>query len=489
MSNHKNNFTKITKLINFFAIILAVFVLYSCSPSYNPNIERGSTYLFRSGHPQVRISAIGLFDQQGKPGVDVTADIVYGSLIYKNLDGEYTANINIQIQVAQQKKDSSLGISRNFDLTIKRENKEIIHSGNVFTFQKRFPMKPGNYNVSVVVTDKSSKKQTVRTTHAMIPNPNSKEVNITNVQLLAINNQNKQRHGYLPVTTYSVPGKLDTLKFEFQVMKPTSDKRVDVDMKLIKFKSDTMPAREMYAPNPSPSTLPYKGIDYDSRTIVQTQKRILTADEQGSILIQYQTLRPNRGNYRFDVTLQGNGIDSKKNFKARDFSVMSQDYPNIRTPRELAAPLVYLMSRKKYKKMMAIQNQDSLKEAVDSFWLGHLKSKEKAKKVIQLYYQRVEEANKQFSNYKEGWKTDPGMIYILFGPPWYVDTSLDHMHWTYGYDRYDPDRNFEFIETKIPSKYYPFHNYILQRQNHYFNINYQVVQDWLSGYVLTHDLY
>ncbi|HKJ33583.1 MAG TPA: hypothetical protein VKA34_17235, partial [Balneolales bacterium] len=157
MSNHKNNFTKITKLINFFAIILAVFVLYSCSPSYNPNIERGSTYLFRSGHPQVRISAIGLFDQQGKPGVDVTADIVYGSLIYKNLDGEYTANINIQIQVAQQKKDSSLGISRNFDLTIKRENKEIIHSGNVFTFQKRFPMKPGDYNVSVVVTDKSSK--------------------------------------------------------------------------------------------------------------------------------------------------------------------------------------------------------------------------------------------------------------------------------------------------------------------------------------------
>jgi len=487
MSKNKDNTFRVRKLTFITGLLFLAPFLFNCGRSYNPDITRGSTYLFQTGHPEVRIAAIGLFDQKGNPGINVTADIVYGSLIYKEEDKKYTANINITLQIVSQKKDSSLGTTRNYDLTVQKDNKEIIHSGEVFTFQKRIPIKPGKYNVTVAVTDKSSKKQTVRSTHAEIPNPKSTEVSLTNVLLLARNFDNQQKHGYLPVTTYDVPGKLDSLKFEFQVTKKDPNKHLDVDMKLVRFKSDTMPAREMFAPNPSPSTLPYRGIDYRDETVVQTQKRVLRS-ETGNILIQYQTVRPKRGNYRFEVNLKGAGIDEKKDFKARDFSVKSKNYPNVRTPRELAEPLYYLMKKKNYKKLMAIKNPDSLKQAIDAFWYNNVGSLQKAKKVLQLYYQRVEQANKQFSNYKEGWKTDPGMIYILFGPPWYVERSLDHMQWTYGYDRYDPLRNFEFIETKIPSKYYPYHNYILQRQNYYFNVNYQKIQDWLSGYVLTHDL-
>ena len=33
------------------------------------------------------------------------------------------------------------------------------------------------------------------------------------------------------------------------------------------------------------------------------------------------------------------------------------------------------------------------------------------------YYRRVRFANEEFTQYKDGWKTDRGMIYILFGPP------------------------------------------------------------------------
>lgn len=488
MLNYKHNSIKITKVTNFFVLLLLISITYSCSNSYNPNINRGSNYLFQVGHPQATISAIGLFNQQGKPGIEVTTDIVYGSLIYKHKDGFYTANINIQIEIAKQKSDSTLGVSRNYNLSIRKKNKDIIHSGELMTFQKRFPVQPGNYKISVVVTDKDSKKQTVRVAHAAIPSPNTNQVNVTDVLLLAKNTSSKQKKVYLPVTTYDVPGKMDSLKFEFQVMKPKNSKQVDVNMKLIKFQSDTTPARPMYAPNPSPSSIQYRGIDYSEKTTIQTQKRILTTDDQGSILIQYQTVRPQIGNYRFEVTLGGDKVNKKQSFKARDFSVKSRDYPNVRTPRELAAPLVYLMSKKKYKKMMAIKNPDSLKEAIDTFWLSNIGNKDKAKKVLQLYYDRVEQANKQFSNYKAGWKTDPGMIYILYGPPWYVDQSLNYMQWTYGYNRYDPLRNFEFVENKIPSKYYPFNNYILQRHNYYFNAHYQKVQDWLSGYVLTHDL-
>jgi GWxTD domain-containing protein len=40
---------------------------------------------------------------------------------------------------------------------------------------------------------------------------------------------------------------------------------------------------------------------------------------------------------------------------------------------------------------------------------------------MEEYYARVEYANKHFSHYIEGWRTDMGMIFIIFGPPNNVD--------------------------------------------------------------------
>lgn len=475
--------------VSFLIAIIGIFLL-SCSRSYNPNIDRGSEYYYRVGYPEVRVAAIGLFNANSVPGINVTADVVYGSLIYKEFNDTLKAKINLEIQIVPSKKDSiGSSIDQNYSFSIRKKSKKAMDSGEVFTFERRYTVRPGSYDVYVSLTDLTSGKVTVRKTHAELPNPNSKTVNLTNVLLLGRDINSPNKNGYMPVTTYDVAGKIDTLKFEFQVNKPYKNNRMVVNMQLIRFKSDTMPAREMFAPNPSPSSIQYRGIDYDDKTVVETQKRVLQS-ETGNILIQYQTHRPRRGNYRFVVTLSGDGIPKKSSdYKARDFGVKSEDYPYVRTPRELAAPLYYLMSRKNYKKMMAIQNPDSLKGAIDKFWLGHIQNVQKAKGTLELYYQRVEQANKQFSNYKEGWKTDLGMMYILFGPPYYVDNSLDVMQWTYGYDRSDPDRNFIFIRTKLKTEYYPFYNYILQRHSSYFNLNYQRTQDWLTGYVLDHDSY
>jgi GWxTD domain-containing protein len=40
---------------------------------------------------------------------------------------------------------------------------------------------------------------------------------------------------------------------------------------------------------------------------------------------------------------------------------------------------------------------------------------------MEEYYARVEYANKHFSHYLEGWRTDMGMVFIIFGPPNNVD--------------------------------------------------------------------
>lgn len=486
MAKSTNSFT-FSRSVNLFIFSLVTCGLFwSCSRQRNPNIERGSGYLFKQGYPEVRVAAIGLFSESGNPGIDVTTDVVYKSLVWKKLSKNYTAGFSLDISITPQKGDTtSSAMTHTYTYSLERKNASITHSGDTYTVEKRYSVKPGKYKVQITVMDNSSQKQTVRTATAELPSPSSTTTTMTNVFMLGRNNQSETKNKFLPVTTYDVPGKLDTLRFEFQLNKPVAKGRVEIRMQLIQFASDTMPPRMMSAPMPSPSNIQYKGIDYDRKTVMQERKRVLTS-ETGNILIQYPIPRPPRGNYRFQVNISGNSV-SKTDFKARDFGVKSKNYPYVETVKELAAPLYYLMDNKEYKKLMSFSDPDSMKNYMDSFWLSHIKDQKIAKQVIELYYKHVEEANMQFGNYKAGWKTDPGMIYILFGPPYYVYRSLDRMQWTYGYDRSDPDRNFYFVEPKIPSEYFPFDNYILQRQNNYFTVRYQRVQDWLTGYVLKYN--
>lgn len=231
-------------------------------------------------------------------------------------------------------------------------------------------------------------------------------------------------------------------------------------------------------------SLRYKGIDYREDEEVASTTRRLT--QPGSVYIEFTYPNLERGNYRFEVTTENSG--GQELYQARDFSIKSRNYPILSNVRELAAPLAYLMNDKEYRALMSIQGDQKLKQAVDRFWLENIGNPNIARQVIQKYYDRVEQANKLFSSYKEGWKTDMGMMYILFGQPWYVDETVRRMSWSYSYDINDFQTNFFFFKPKQRSKYYPFDYFILNRSPEYFNLEYRQKQLWLTGQILTDNL-
>ena len=69
--------------------------------------------------------------------------------------------------------------------------------------------------------------------------------------------------------------------------------------------------------------------------------------------------------------------------------------------------------------------------------------------LMEEYYGRVEYANKHFTHYVDGWKTDMGMVYIIFGPPSNIERhpfdidSKPYEVWTY----YDLNRQFVFVDA------------------------------------------
>lgn len=478
----KKNFGSPEKPNAIIALLLSVLLLSSCAKSINQNIDRGAEYLFREGYPEVRMSAIGLFDEQGNSGIDVTGDIVYGSLVYKEVEKKQTANLTIEIRIVSSEDESDSVITETFDVTVSEEDNNITNSQNLFSVDKRFQVPPGSYTVYFTVIDQNSRQHTTRQTSTVIPNPEVQHPVLTNIRLLGKNNE-AENPSYNTVTTYDVPGKIDSLKFIFQVTNGDAENPVTIQSELIRFESDTSYARSMSFRNPSPSSIEYKGIDYDERTTIQSSQRVL--NQTGSVLVEFVFPIQQRGNYRFTAQTGNSENGDNAQYKARDFSIKSANYPTIKTPRELARPLAYLMGEKDYKKLLNINKADSLKRAIDAFWLKNVGNKAKARQVIELYYQRVEEANKQFSNFKEGWKTDPGMMYILFGRPLNYEDRLNTMTWFYSYNREDPRKTFRFTQPKLKHAAYPFEHYLLQRNFYYDNVQYQQVQRWLSGLVLT----
>jgi GWxTD domain-containing protein len=119
-------------------------------------------------------------------------------------------------------------------------------------------------------------------------------------------------------------------------------------------------------------------------------------------------------------------------------------YPKYTKPAQLSKPLVYMTTTQEYQNLAV--NQDP-KRALDQFWLGLFKGNQlAAKKNIRNLYNKVEEANSLFSTYKEGWKTDKGMVFIVMGLPDNVRYLKDKEVWVYTKNNKFSEINFTFTK-------------------------------------------
>ncbi|MEX2404844.1 MAG: GWxTD domain-containing protein [Balneolales bacterium] len=460
--------------------LAGLVILSSCSSSFDPEVRTGATPQLIDGQPDIRISAIGFYDDD-KPVLDVDTDIIYNSLIYSSDEGIYEAGVGIQIQVmsVNDNGDGQLVENHSYSIDVEEDDRSIIESTETINVHNRLDIGPGKYEVIVSVTDKSSRKTTRLSSNAVIFDRESGSSDLTHIKILGIDSDSARAP--FPLTTYDIPGRVDSLRFQYYITRPeTATADMSINMRLIEFESDTLPPRHMSAVQPSTGSIEYRGINYNRSEVLEESNRTLR-DESGTILIEYTIPRPVAGNFRFQVMAQ---TDDNNFRKARDFSSKSDHYPHIETSREMARPLAYLMGGNDYERLMEINDADSLKKAIDSFWYSNIENLDKARRVIELYYTRVEEANKQFSSFKEGWMTDMGMIYVLFGPPNYVERSLDNYFWIYGYNRGDARQVFRFHRTRTDSDSHPFSHYILLRQRFYHSVEYQKRQEWLSGTIL-----
>lgn len=154
-------------------------------------------------------------------------------------------------------------------------------------------------------------------------------------------------------------------------------------------------------------------------------------------------------------------------------------YPKIQTVSAMLEPLKLIATNKEYNE---IKNSANQKLAIDNFWISKSKSQKFAQEQIRVFYNRVSLANSYFTEDKEGWKTDRGMIYVMLGPPSIVNINATGEEWFYGENPEIAGILFIFdkINTQISGT-----SIVLKRDNNYQLVWAQALQTWKNGRIYT----
>ena len=154
-------------------------------------------------------------------------------------------------------------------------------------------------------------------------------------------------------------------------------------------------------------------------------------------------------------------------------------FPGEDRAEQLVKPIQYLTSSGEYQRL----SQEKVpKKMLDNFWLAATGSTDKARMLIRVFYTRMSYANQFFTDYKEGWKTDRGMIYMVYGLPNNIHKGSDSETWEY--TRKQHANPVTFVFERKPSPYSEDH-YVLRRGNPQSTFWRQAVDSWRKGRVFT----
>ena len=177
----------------------------------------------------------------------------------------------------------------------------------------------------------------------------------------------------------------------------------------------------------------------------------------------------NKGIYQF--------LQNENDEQGYNMYYFGEHFPLVKTPEQMIEPLVFLADDRE---MKTLRGNESAKIAVDNFWLEAGKDINRSKELIKIYYNRVFYSNYYFTSFKEGWSTDRGMIYLIYGPPGTMYKTATQERWIYGKEYSDNKIEFVFIKVNHPLS----NNVFKLRRSSDLNSRWvQAVRGWRQGNV------
>lgn len=425
---------------------------------------------YRAGEPVFVLDAVATV-RDDVPGIEVYLGVPPASLVFRQTADSLTAVASWVITVEREGGAPASATPRD---TLRVAEPDQALAPEPVWRTDRFDLAPGTYAVRAVLEDGASGLTAERRVDVAVPLPSGAPA------LGGLRLEAEASGGHVrPVDASAVAAGLDSLRAVAQATSVPDG--ATTELSLVRILADQAPALRLDAFTPNDVSLVARGVDLGDVDTVQTVRQtVLNPSDALDVVAPLPPLDP--GVYRARIRLEGptgDPLDASE----RLFVVRRRDYPQVTRLGDLVAPLVYIARPGELDPFEETASPEALRRAFDRFWGEQMDDRRLAAATVRAYYERVEEANRLFATYKDGWKTDPGMLYILLGPPRYVEATTSGERWSYATGSGTPSV-FVFERTRGGfAGQRPFQVLTLQRSRVYLDLLRRLQRQWRRGVV------
>ncbi len=395
------------------------------------------SFFFTAGNAQVEIRKSSAFDlpefyldalsfsssDSSVSRVDFYLQIPYDALQFVKDGNSFLAQYEVTINLLTLENHSIM--EKLWTEEIRVTDAKITESKKAFhTTQRYLLVTPGIYNARAQLKDGETKKVSTIIRKIIVGNYAMKAISISDIMLVNSVQTAGDKHNISPNVTGNIAENNNAFYLFYEIYNARLNDSIQVR---------------------------YTISDMKGNKVVERDQFYISKVNRSQIIARFDSIPYAIGNYQ--ITVEISSLNSKENataVKQKAFAVRLANSPASITDIDLAIrQLRYIAKESDYDYIQEGKTGEEKRKRFEAFWKKRDPSPDtKRNEAMEEYYSRVEYANKNFSHYMEGWKTDMGMVFILFGSPNNVERhpfdidSKPYEIWAY----YDYNRSLVFVD-------------------------------------------
>ncbi len=461
-----------------FLALFALSVFAGCGGQPTLDLgQPGKSLSYVPGSPSFDLEAV---PEDSHGGVRVSISIPSTSLMFLKGPVGFEAHLEIDVRAFLPRADTLLNDYAWSD-TIFASTYEETTREQSWLISRTLTFRPGIVVIAVELLDDATGKKEVRSERLRIPSEGELRPFLGRIILQSWTDEG----GWATIVPMHLPATLPGLRASARIFGLRGADADSATALLLRFKfADVIPQPPYYASDFLPTPGEPKSIWFDTPDTVRREHRIPLdgADKKPLVTMDLQDLRTGLYRVVMHVPVQlGSGEADTVLSESRVFSIKSPTFPRPSTLQELIDAMTYILNPRERERLRNAKTAAEAHEVFDSLWMTFRPTKERAAALIKRYYTRVEEANRLYTDLKEGWKTDRGMLYVVIGPPQDIMNSLDRQIWTYDVPGTSQQAQFIFRRIIVGEGQLSIQTYALYRDASYEWVWDQVVSRWRRG--------
>jgi GWxTD domain-containing protein len=404
-------------------LIVAAVVVLMVPGAYGQVEMTGRTELDVSG--TVSLDAIAFAGTApGQSRMDVFLQVGYDALTFVKQDNRYYASYEVTLGVFDSAQAQVTEKVWTEEVRIADFNQSIASTSFSLT-QKIIPLSPGRYLIHASVRDNESRMVRKMTRQILVTDFNAPEFSLSDVMLLSRVSIQGEKRSIVPNVSSNVGDLIGKANFYLEVYNRS---KIDSARLVI-------------------SVLNRKG-----ERVAESDTLVTLVAGKNERILQFDQSRLPLGDYRMFVrAFRASPWPSPDTaylaVTNRTFIIRLRGMPKNMKDLDLAIDqLRYIAKESEFSALKDAKTEEEKQRLFLEFWKNRDPNPNTPRNErMEEYYLRVDYANKNFSHYIEGWRTDMGMVYIIFGPPNNVERhpfdpdSKPYEVWTYY------DLNYYFV--------------------------------------------